>query len=156
MLTFTGQVVAGHGVGRTLGYPTLNFVVPETVRNKDFYSLLEPGVYACRIELSPPQSPFSKKERRASKDPLQGGQVGGILFFGPRGTFDETKLVLEVHLFDLPAGQTDLHPETAELEIIKNKIREPKKFENPEELKNQIQKDCEAAREILRKENQDC
>ncbi len=74
MTSFQSKVVSGHGVGQSLGYPTLNFTVP-----KDFE--LETGVYACELKVQ---------------------NLKGILFYGPRATFGDEQNSLEVHLFDLP------------------------------------------------------
>lgn len=67
-----GVVEKGHGVGRRLGFPTVNL--------KGFFDL-DYGVYACVCLVG---------ERK----------LVGALHYGPRRTFDEGKESMEVHLLD--------------------------------------------------------
>ncbi len=123
MISFVSQVVSGHGIGKQLGYPTLNFTVPADLE-------LEKGVYTCHLKLK------IKKLKT----------IAGILFYGPRSTFDDTQDSLEVHLFDLP---TDLSVDEAEIKVG-TKIRAPQRFASKEELVTQIKKDCASARHLLK------
>ena len=124
-MKFTSSIIPGRGVGRQLGFPTLNFEIPENFT-------IEEGVYAARVK-----SPLFRKE--GSGEILQ-----SVLFYGHRQTFDNQK-ALEVHILDRRLNQI---PTEAEFEVL-DKIREIEKFENAEELKKQIAKDCETARKIL-------
>lgn len=70
-MRFSGKIIPGRGVGRTLGFPTLNLEVPENF-------LSESGVFAARLFLDEKVWP-------------------AILFFGKRATFDNKK-TLEIHV----------------------------------------------------------
>ncbi|MCF7845877.1 MAG: riboflavin kinase [Candidatus Peribacteraceae bacterium] len=72
-MKFSSKIVTGHGVGRELGFPTLNFKIP-----KNF--AIEPGVYAARLFLGQLEFP-------------------AILFFGKRETFDSSQ-TLEIHVLE--------------------------------------------------------
>jgi len=131
---FEGKVIPGRGIGKQIGFPTLNFEIP------DDFELAE-GVYACRVRI-PPSPPFVKG---GSETKWSGGiSQNAVLFFGNRETFDAGK-ALEVHILDKELAET---PESAEVEIGE-KIRDVMKFENEEELKKQISHDCETARKLL-------
>lgn len=71
-----GTVVAGHGRGRELGFPTANLSL-----NPDQGLLPRVGVYGVRVE-------------------LEGQWVPGMMNLGGRPTFGEASLVPEIHLFD--------------------------------------------------------
>jgi len=118
-MQFTASVITGHGIGRQLGYPTLNFVVPDELS-------LEEGVFACRVQ-------------------MDGTCELGVLFFGRRATFADAELSLEVHLLDWTG---DAQVEQARIEIIE-KIRDPQKFASRDALITTIAQDCEAARKVL-------
>ena len=70
-MRFAGKIISGRGVGRELGFPTLNFELAENWK-------IEPGVFAARLF-------FDEKTFPA------------ILFFGNRETFDGKK-ALEIHV----------------------------------------------------------
>jgi len=123
-MRFGGKIISGRGVGKKLGFPTLNFELPENFE-------LQSGIFAARIF-------FGEHELPA------------ILFFGNRRTFDGVKS-LEIHILEklAPAkAGVDDSPTFAEFEIL-NKIREVEKFDSVAKLKKQIALDCSTAREIL-------
>ena len=62
----------------------------------------------------------------------------GLLHFGPKKTFNE-KVSLELYIKDF---DFDIYDQDVKIKIIR-KIREVKKFDNAEELKEQIKKDLE-------------
>ncbi|MFA6458647.1 MAG: riboflavin kinase [Patescibacteria group bacterium] len=70
-MRFSGKIIPGRGIGRTLGFPTLNFELPENFPS-------ESGVFAARLFLDEKVWP-------------------AILFFGKRATFDDEK-TLEIHV----------------------------------------------------------
>lgn len=80
------------------------------------------GLYACTVD----------------------GGTPAILHFGIRPTFDDSPSC-EVHLLD---KEIDTPPDVLEVNIVQ-KIRETKKFDSPELLMEQMQKDISAARGIL-------
>ena len=68
--------------------------------------------------------------------------IGGVANIGHRPTVDGKKQQLEVHLFDFNA---DLYGKQIEI-VLLSKLRDEKKFESFELLKQQIKLDAEAAR----------
>ncbi len=124
MKKIRAKVVPGRGVGRQLNFPTLNFEIPEKFE-------VEFGVFATRL--------------------FFGGKIfPAILFFGNRRTFDGVES-LEIHILEkFPPAKTEVadSPTSAEFEILE-KIREVRKFDSPEKLRAQIEKDCAIAKKIL-------
>ena len=119
--SFAGHVTQGERRGRLLGFPTLNLQLAS--RRK----LLPPhGVYAVHVET----------RRRA---------YGGMMNLGPRPTFGDTRVSLEVHLFD---GEGDWYGQTIRVEFV-SRLRETMKFGGPDELIAQLQRDAEHAQSAL-------
>ena len=117
--TFNGKVVYGQQLGRTLGVPTANLWLP---KNK----LPVSGVYIVKIE-------------------HEGHLYGGIANMGIRPTVGGQNPVLEVHIFDF---SKNLYGQKINVEFLK-KIRDEKKFDGLEELKDQIFEDIAFAKEYL-------
>lgn len=116
-----GRVVAGEQRGRLLGFPTIN--VPIASPRK----LLPPlGVYAVRV-----QTPL--------------GAFGGMLNLGGRPTFGDTRVFLEVHLFDV-AG--DLYDRRVRVDFVA-RLRDVQRFGSADALVAQLQQDERAARAVL-------
>lgn len=124
---FTVEGVVQHGDknGRLLGYPTANI---------DMSSYLRPryGIYAVRGRL-----PDAKT-----------GQirvVNGAANLGIRPSFDPPKELLEPYFFDF---SEDIYGQTIAVEFHAF-IRGEAKFDDLEDLKIQMAKDCDTARGIL-------
>ena len=117
--TFSGKVVSGNKLGRTIGIPTANIWVPKS-------NLPIRGVYAVKAF-------------------LKGETFNGIANMGVRPTVGGTSPVLEIHIFDF---NKNIYGQRIEVEFYK-KIREEKKFNDLNELKDQISKDIELAKEFL-------
>jgi riboflavin kinase/FMN adenylyltransferase len=120
----TGEVVTGDRRGRLLGFPTANLRLDERK------ILPANGVYAVRVRLP--------------------GEVSaghpGVANIGVRPTFSgERKLLVEVHLLD---ATMDLYGLTLGVELIAW-LREERRFEGVEALKEQIGRDARTARERL-------
>ena len=117
--TFSGKVVFGNQLGRTIDVPTANLWIPKQ-------RLPISGVYAvnCRLKNKTYQ---------------------GIANMGVRPTIGGEKPVLEVHLFDF---NKEIYGERLDIEF-KCKIRDEKKFKNLDFLKEQIQKDISLAKKLL-------
>lgn len=119
--SFSGHVVAGEKRGRLLGFPTLNLEVGS--RRK----LLPPhGVYAVRVE-------------------GKAGAFGGMMNLGPRPTFGDERISLEVHAFDATG---DWYGGRVRVEFIA-RLRDTMRFAGPQELVTQLQRDAEHARSAL-------
>jgi riboflavin kinase/FMN adenylyltransferase len=118
---FSGRVTSGEGRGRLLGFPTLNLELPS--RRK----LLPPhGVYAVHVEGAD-------------------AAFGGMMNLGPRPTFGDATITLEVHLFDA-AG--DWYGRTVRVEFV-SRLRDTMKFSGPDELVAQLGRDADQARAAL-------
>ena len=117
----SGRVVHGDKRGRLLGFPTLNLELPSSRK------LLPPvGVYAVRA-----QTPL--------------GTFGGMMNLGPRPTFGDERLGLEVHLFE-SAGE--LYGARVRVEFIAW-LRETRRFDSAESLVAQLGRDADMARAAL-------
>lgn len=109
----TGKVCEGHGRGAKLvGFPTANIMYPE---NK---VLVAPGVYGVEAE-------------------IEGTVYKGVANCGARPTFGEDAYVMEAYFEGL---SEDLYGKEITVKFL-NYIRGIKKFENAEELSEQIAHD---------------
>ncbi|HZI40323.1 MAG TPA: bifunctional riboflavin kinase/FAD synthetase [Gemmatimonadaceae bacterium] len=119
--SFSGRVGHGDERGRLLGFPTLN------VRMESARKLLPPtGVYAVHIQSGR-------------------GSFGGMMNLGPRPTFGDSALSLEVHLFD---ASGDWYDSCVRVEFVQ-RMRDTKRFESPDALVAQLREDERAARAAL-------
>lgn len=119
--SFAGRVTSGEGRGRVLGFPTLNLELAS--RRK----LLPPhGVYAVAVQ-----------GREAA--------YGGMMNLGPRPTFGDASVTLEVHLFD---AAVDWYRRNVRVEFV-SRLRDTMKFSGAEALVAQLQRDAESARRAL-------
>jgi riboflavin kinase/FMN adenylyltransferase len=119
--SFSGRVDHGSERGRLLGFPTLN------VRIASARKLLPPmGVYAV----------LAQSER---------GSFGGMMNLGPRPTFGDSALSLEVHLFD---ASGDWYDSCVRVEFVQ-RLRDTKRFDSPDTLVAQLRADERAARAAL-------
>jgi riboflavin kinase/FMN adenylyltransferase len=119
--TFSGKVVHGQHLGRTIGIPTANIWLPKQ-------KLPISGVYAVRCS-------------------LDNKSINGIANMGVRPTVGGSHPVLEVHLFNF---NSNIYSQRLDVQFI-NKIREEKKFKNLDMLKSQIQEDIKTAKFFLSK-----
>jgi riboflavin kinase/FMN adenylyltransferase len=108
----TGKVVKGHGVGKTLGYPTINLAVPPVKL------LPKEGVYAAMAR-------------------FDGSDYRGMAYIGGRLTFDDTCLSVEINLFDF-SGRVSSEQVTLSLREF---IRSPEKFPSPSDLARRMKDD---------------
>ena len=118
----TGQVHAGEGRGRQLGFPTLNFF-PEQV------CLPAHGVYVTETQIA-------------------GGSFPAVTNVGVRPTFDGGSLVVESHL--LVSGLPPAKPGQTRLDVrFLERLREERKFPSLRALQSQIAQDVEQARQFF-------
>ena len=116
-----GTVRHGEKRGRLLGFPTINLPHPPARK------LLPPaGVYAVRT-----QTPF--------------GEFGGMMNLGPRPTFGDAEISLEVHLFD---AARDLYGAPVKIEFVA-RMRDTTRFGSAAELIAQLRIDEQQARSAL-------
>ncbi len=116
--TVVGVVQKGRQVGKKIGFPTCNIDI-------DDYVLAKPGVYAVQV-----------LRKNNSK------YIKGIANLGYRPTFNQKKILLEVHLFNFSGN---LYNKLLSVEFLKF-IRAEKKFKNVKQLSAQIKKDLNIAK----------
>ena len=116
--TIQGIVEKGRQLGKKIGFPTCNINIQD-------YVLARPGVYAVKV--------LRKNSNKYLK---------GIANLGYRPTFNQKKLLLEVHLFNFSGN---LYNKLLSVEFLKF-IRKEKKFKNVNQLKAQIKKDLNIAK----------
>ena len=116
--TIQGVVKKGRQVGKKIGFPTCNIDIGD-------YVLAKPGVYAVKV--------LRKNSNKYLK---------GIANLGYRPTFNQKKILLEVHLFNFSGN---LYNKLLSVEFLKF-IRKEKKFNNVNQLRAQIKKDLNIAK----------
>jgi riboflavin kinase/FMN adenylyltransferase len=118
---FSGIVRHGDERGRLLGFPTLNISLESSRK------LLPPsGVYAVLLQSAR-------------------GVFGGMMNLGPRPTFGDSALSVEVHLFDASGDWYDTH---VRVEFVE-RLRDTRRFDSAEALISQLRADEHAARAAL-------
>jgi len=115
-----GRVAPGQQRGRTIGFPTANVRLHRTTSPVR-------GVFAVRVH------------------GLGDSPLAGIANLGTRPTVCGNETVLETHLFDF---DQDIYGRYVDIEFCR-KLRDEKKFESFEALKQQIQQDAEQARQFF-------
>ena len=116
----SGRIRHGDKLGRTINFPTLNLKIPDNISPKR-------GVYAVRVH------------------GLDQTSYAGVANLGNRPTVVGTQNRLEVHLFDFSESVYGKYICVELLEFI----REEKRFNNFDQLKNQISIDAEKAKELI-------
>ena len=111
--SIVGKVKKGRQLGKKIGFPTCNL-------NINDYVIAKPGVYAVKI---------CQKNKKSS--------LKGIANLGYRPTFNQKKLLLEVHIFNF---NKNLYNKYLTIEFI-DFIRKERKFKNAKQLKKQIRLD---------------
>ncbi len=117
---FSGLVVVGNKIGRTIGYPTANLQIA------DEHKLIPAnGVYAVNVKLG---------DRN----------LKGMMNIGLRPTVDGKKRTIEVNIFDF---DEDIYGSTLII-TLKNALRNEVKFDGLDGLKAQLAKDAEMAKKM--------
>lgn len=118
----TGRVVKGDKIGRLIGFPTANLEI-------DSKHKLVPadGIYAVTVQ-------------------HEHTVFGGMLYIGYRPTIDGAKKSIEVNIFDF---DKDIYGESLSIKFHQL-IRGDSKFNDLEELKEQLKKDKDQALSILK------
>ncbi|MCX7793738.1 MAG: bifunctional riboflavin kinase/FAD synthetase [Thermodesulfovibrionales bacterium] len=127
-----GTVISGAGRGsRILGYPTANILSGSELIPKN-------GVYAVRVGI---------EEYHTGRKGDQVTLLNGVMNIGTNPTFGNKDLSLEVHIIDF---HQDILNKFIKVYFIE-RLRNEKKFGNPEALKRAIEKDIEQAKTLLKK-----
>jgi riboflavin kinase/FMN adenylyltransferase len=119
--TLAGPVVRGDQRGRTIGFPTANIAIG------DHDVLPADGVYACRVELP------------------DGSRHHAVTNIGVRPTFGVLNRTVETHLL---GWSGDLYGQVLRVMFLE-RLRGEQKFSGIDELKAQIGRDVDRAREVL-------
>ncbi len=110
---FTGKVVEGKKIGRTIGFPTANIQISES------YKLIpRNGVYIVSSE-------------------IDGRPTYGMMNIGTNPTIGENPRTIEVHFLNFSG---DLYGKILKIAIL-TKIRDEKKFDSFDSLKKAIEND---------------
>ena len=127
---FSGTVIEGNKLGRTIGYPTANLQITEEKK-------LVPGngVYAVRLSIG--KAEHSSFDIRHSHS--------GMMNIGVRPTVEGVNRMIEVNIFDF---DKDIYGEILTVHIYK-RLRNEQKFNGLGELKEQLGKDKQLAIETL-------
>ena len=126
-----GQVVAGQGRGKRLGYPTTNMEPLQQVIPAE-------GVYAGFVQIGDDEQDVSAVKEK----------IPAALSIGMAETFGgDNPVAVEAHILTDDVG--DLHDKWLAMDFVEH-IRSQKKFETEAELAGQIAKDCEKAKRILK------
>ena len=113
-----GIVQKGRQQGKKIGFPTCNINIKD-------YVIAMPGVYAVKV-----------KRKKSNK------YLKAIANLGYRPTFNQKKILLEVHIFNFSGN---LYNKYLSIEFIKF-IRKEKKFKAVSQLRKQIQNDLKVAK----------
>jgi len=116
----SGRVIMGKRLGRELGYPTANVNL-----NRRQSAVL--GIFAVRVS------------------GMDWGPLDAVANVGTRPTFDGTKPLLEVHIFDF---DREIYGEAIHVDFIA-RLRSEEKFEVVDDLIEQMHRDSARARKIL-------
>ena len=129
----SGVVEHGNAIGATLGFPTAN------IRLNSAKQLPASGVYAVEVHLQPQQSSSNAIFERNDLQgvPRRSTPYKGVANIGTNPTVGNDHLSLEVHLLDF---QGDLYDQSLTISFL-SFLREERKFDSLEELKNQITAD---------------
>jgi riboflavin kinase/FMN adenylyltransferase len=128
--TLIGSVIRGWGRGRKLGFPTLNMQKPQQIIPAE-------GVYAGCVEIADDEERLLQEQRH----------LAAVFSIGQARTFgDEHPLLIEAHV--LAGNIGDMTGKWMAMSFLQ-RLRSQHKFNTPQELVAQIEKDCEAAKQAL-------
>ena len=121
--TFSGEVVKGKQLGRTIGFPTANIQIKES------YKLIpKNGVYIV-------------------KSNYDGNTIFGMMNIGNRPTVNGEHQTIEINFFDF---NKDIYNKIISIEIL-DFIREEQKFDSLDSLKSQLNKDQQTSLSYISK-----
>ena len=124
------EIIPGRGIGKKLGFPTLNMRKPKQV-------LPAEGVYAGFVRIG------NTVEDLLTSDTA----IPAAYSIGQARTYgEEFPLLIEAHLLKQNLG--NIAEKYMAMDFIQ-RIRSQHKFKTPDDLSRQIAKDCEQSKEIL-------
>ena len=118
----TGKVVSGRHIGRSIGVPTANLLIPEGVVVPKF------GVYACRVK-------------------IDGIDYCAVANVGTRPTVGGHRVTVEPWILDF---EGDLYGKELTLEFHRF-LRPERKFDSLEELQAEIRKNAAETKDFFKK-----
>ena len=118
----TGEVISGRHIGRKIGVPTANLIIPAGVAVPKY------GVYACRVE-------------------IDGTVYPAVANVGTRPTVGGHRVTVEPWILGF---EGDLYGREITLAFHKF-LRPERKFDSLEELRCEIQKNAEETKEFFKK-----
>ncbi|WP_310556104.1 bifunctional riboflavin kinase/FAD synthetase [Flavobacterium sp.] len=121
--TFSGIVVSGRQLGRTINFPTANLVLENNQK-------ITPKIGVYIVE-----------------SVIQNKRIEGMMNIGYKPTIDGKEISIEVHFFDFNQDIYDQKITVSLLEYIRDEI----KFDSFEELQVQLQKDKKISFEYFNK-----
>lgn len=120
--SITGRVMPGDKIGRLIGFPTANLEI-----DSQYKLIPSDGIYAVRVS-------------------LEHDWFEGMLYIGQRPTVNGSKRNIEVNIFNF---DRDIYGENLTLHFH-SMIRSDMKFNDLEELKNQLRLDKKQALQVLK------
>jgi riboflavin kinase/FMN adenylyltransferase len=125
--SISGRVAHGEHIGTELGFPTAN-LVPSSLQQL----IPAPGAYAVKVTLLTPHPSLYT--------------LSGMMNIGTRPTFDGHEQTLEVHILHF---HEDLYGQALSVEFVK-RLREERRFESMEALKEQLKQDAIRAEQAIK------
>ena len=139
---FSGTVVEGNKLGRTIGYPTANLQITE-----DKKLIPGNGVYAVKVEVNGEWSKVNGGHSSSDSYRIKTrNSYFGMMNIGVRPTVEGVNRMIEVNIFDF---DKDIYGDVLTVHIYK-RLRNEQKFNGLEELKEQLGRDKEQAIAVLR------
>jgi riboflavin kinase / FMN adenylyltransferase len=123
---FSGKIIEGNKLGRTIGYPTANIEIEDEEK-------LIPGngVYAVEVRRLKSEVGSQTSDIRLQTS------LKGMMNIGVRPTIDGTRRTIEINIFDF---DETIYGEKLTI-ILRKHLRAEKKFNGLEELKAQLSED---------------
>ena len=117
MYSVSGEIIVGNKIGRTIGFPTCNTLVDDTM-------------------ITPPNGVY------ITTCTIDGVTRSSVTNVGVKPTIGDYEKMIETHIFDF---DEDVYGKQIRVDFIKH-TRGEKKFSGIDELKKQIESDCIEAR----------
>lgn len=139
LFTWTGRVVKGNQLGRTIGFPTANLAtIPHPTQ-------LQPGVYVGWSQITPAPAAEALPVNSVPSPPIKPATISpaklpSLVYYGPRHVLNETKNVFEVYIYDF---DQEIYSQILSVAVLAF-IRAPKKINTLPDLQAQLEADKQA------------